>query len=567
MHFDLIRADLAYLYGEENCDALLQRVEEKVNRFWDAFGKPKTMKRTPFNEEDVVLITYGDIVQEEGKAGIASLHEFLAEQVKDVISRVHILPFFPYSSDDGFSVIDYLKVADWMGDWDDVNRMHKDFRLMFDMVVNHVSVESDWFQGFLAGEKKFEDYFITVEAGTDLSAVFRPRALPLLTAFEKTNGEKVNVWTTFSADQVDINYGSEDLLMDVVDVMLAYVGHGASYLRLDAVAFIWKEIGTSCLHLPEAHRIVTLMRHILDVVAPDVVIITETNVPHVDNISYFGNGYDEAQMVYNFSLPPLVLYSFHQGTTEVLTEWARQLKPVSDDTTFFNFLASHDGVGVMPARGLLQEDEILAMAKRVEDLGGLVSYKTNSDGSLMPYELNVNYLSALGEAGDVEVQAKRFLASQAIMLALQGVPGIYFHSLFGSENWLEGVEESGQKRTINREKPKRSCLEEELSDETHLRHFVFEGYKKMLQARKENKAFSPLAAQKVLNMGKEIFAVLRGEGEEAILCVVNVCEKAVKVNLEPAWRNAGVDLLGAAKMTDDGKLDLDGFQVCWLKME
>ena len=567
MHFDLIRADLAYLYGEENCDALLQKIEEKVNTFWSAFGKPKTMKRTPFDEKDVVLITYGDIVQEDGKAGIASLHEFLAERVKDVISRVHILPFFPYSSDDGFSVIDYLKVADWMGDWDDVDRMHEDFQLMFDMVVNHVSVESNWFQGFLAGNKAFEDYFITVEEGTDLSAVFRPRALPLLTAFEKTDGEKVDVWTTFSADQVDLNFSSPNLLLDIVDVMLAYVGHGASYLRLDAVAFIWKEIGTNCLHLPKTHRVVTLMRHILDVVAPDVVIITETNVPHEDNISYFGNGYDEAQMVYNFSLPPLVLYSFHNGNTEVLTEWASNLKPVSDDTTFFNFLASHDGVGVMPARGLLKEDEILAMAKRVEALGGLVSYKTNSDGSLMPYELNVNYLSALGEAGNVELQAKRFLASQAIMLALQGVPGIYFHSLFGSENWREGVNESGQNRTINREKPKRDRLETELEDKNHLRHLVFGGYEKMLKVRKEENAFSPLSAQKVLNLGSEVFVLLRGEGKSQVLCVMNVCDEEVSLNLPTEWAGVCKDLLGTAKVTDNGRLSLAAYQVCWLKKD
>jgi sucrose phosphorylase len=451
-----------------------------------------------------------------------------------------------------------------MGDWDDVNHMHEDFRLMFDMVVNHVSVESEWFQGFLAGEKKYEDYFITVNNETDLSAVFRPRTLPLLTAFEKTNGEKVNVWTTFSADQVDLNYASANLLLNIVDVILAYVGHGASYLRLDAVAFIWKEIGTNCLHLPKTHRIVTLMRHILDVVAPEVVIITETNVPHKDNISYFGNGYDEAQMVYNFSLPPLVLYSFHQENTKVLTQWADSLKPVSENTTFFNFLASHDGIGVMPAKGLLNEDEILAMAKRVEELGGLVSYKTNSDGSLMPYELNVNYLSALGEAGDVEVQAKRFLASQAIMLALQGVPGIYFHSLFGSENWIQGVQASGQNRTINREKPKRDRLEKELKDEQHLRHFVFEGYKKMLKARKENSAFSPLSSQKVLDLGKKVFCVVRGDGDQAVLCVVNVCDETIVVDIPDEWAIPEHDVLGKVKI-EDGKLYLDAFQVSWLK--
>ena len=565
MRTDLIQADLAYIYGEDNSLELLTLIKEKIDTFWKVNGEPADKNRAVFNEKDVVLITYGDNVQEKGKVGIRTLHEFLADRVKDVISRVHILPFFPYSSDDGFSVIDYLQVADWMGDWDDVARMNEDFQLMFDMVVNHVSVKSEWFKGFLGNDARFSDYFTVVDPDTDLSAVFRPRALPLLTAFEKADGETVHVWTTFSEDQVDLNFASTRLMMEIVDVMLSYVASGAEYIRLDAIAFIWKEIGTNCLHLPKTHRIVQLMRHILDVVSPNVVIVSETNVPHAENISYFGDGHNEAQMVYNFSLPPLVLHSMQQENSKALTAWAEGLEQVSETTTFFNFLASHDGVGLMPARGLLTRDEINAMAKRVEESGGLVSYKTNSDGSLAPYELNINFLTALGETGDVKEQAQRFLASQSIMLVLQGVPGIYFHSLFGSENWREGVEETGQNRTINREKPERSRLEAELDDETHLRHYVFDGYAKMLNARQNERAFSPLAEQKILNLGEKIFAVLRGDGDDRVLCVVNVSGEPIGIKLNDELGGLTTDLLSDFNRIDNGRLSLNAYQIIWLK--
>jgi len=353
-----LREHLRFLYGDAQVDVLYSRLRSLIAEYRQKLGDIADKQAGYFDERDVVLITYGDMVQEAGEAPLQTLAKFLEHTVGGIINTVHLLPFYPYSSDDGFSVIDYRSVDTNLGDWEDIVRIGRSFRLMFDAVVNHISVGSEWFKGFLRDEPRYRDYFTVVEPGTDLSQVFRPRTLPLTTKVETAVGER-QVWTTFSADQIDLNFASPELLLDVIDILLFYVARGARYIRLDAIAFIWKEIGTDCIHLPQTHRIIQLMRSVLNEVAPAVVLITETNVPHEDNISYFGDGHNEAQMVYNFSLPPLTLHSFHSGNAETLSRWAATLTQPSDETTFFNFLASHDGIGLTPTRGLLADEDIL----------------------------------------------------------------------------------------------------------------------------------------------------------------------------------------------------------------
>jgi sucrose phosphorylase len=349
---------------------------------------------------------------------------------------VHILPFFPYSSDDGFSIIDYTAVNPEWGTWADIRQLGEHVRLMFDAVINHISCQSEWFQGFLRDDPQYAGFFIIVDGGADLSMVVRPRALPLLTPVETSTGKRF-VWTTFSEDQIDLNFGNPEVLLRLVDVLLLYVEQGAEFIRLDAIAYLWKRLGTPCIHLEEAHRVVKLLRAVMDAVAPGVLLITETNVPHDENISYFGDGTDEAQMVYQFSLPPLTLHAFLTGNATYLTRWATTLQPFSSETTFFNFLASHDGIGVRPAEGILPPEEVQRLVDTTLAHGGFVSHKTDGDGAQSVYELNISYFDALSDPRDNEplaLQVDRFLAAQAIMLALQGVPGIYVHSLFGSRS-------------------------------------------------------------------------------------------------------------------------------------
>ena len=487
-----------------------------------------------------------------------------------------MLPFFPYSSDDGFSVIDYTRVNPDFGDWSDIERLGQTFRLMFDAVINHISRQSEWFQAFLAGDPAFANAFIVVEPGTDLSEVVRPRALPLLTAVSTASGEKL-VWTTFSSDQIDLNFGDPEVLLRIIDLVLLYVSHGAEIIRLDAIAYLWKEIGTSCIHLEETHRIVQLFRTVMDAVAPGVMLITETNVPHEENISYFGDGTNEAQLVYQFPLPPLVLHTLSAGDATHLTEWAASLSLPSDQTTFYNFLASHDGIGVRPVEGILTQAEVQALVDRTQAHGGHVSFKTNADGSKSVYELNISYFDAISDPGGGEplgLQVDRFITSQAIMLALQGVPAIYVHSYFGSRNYPEGVEATGRYRSINRETFQRTELEAALNDPTSLRARVYSAYRHLLEIRKEHPAFHPNGPQRVLSLDPGVFAVLRTapDGAERLLCLHNVTDAALSVSMDntvlsPEGVGIWKDLLGDGEFSvEEHVVDivLDPYQVAWL---
>jgi len=572
---------LAFLYGAERAPALLERLRSILIRFRQRnphlVARERLAPHERLTERDVILITYGDQVTEPGKPPLQTLAEVLEKYVGGIITGVHVLPFFPYSSDDGFSVIDYTAVNPDFGTWADIERLGRRFRLMFDAVINHISAHSDWFQEFLKGNAEFADYFIVVEEGTDLSQVVRPRALPLLTRVPTASGERW-VWTTFSADQIDLNYAHPDVLLKVIEILLLYVEKGAEIIRLDAIAYLWKKIGTPCIHLEETHRVVKLFRAIFDAVAPHVMLITETNVPHQENISYFGDGTDEAQMVYQFPLAPLVLNAFHSGSARHLSEWAATLKTPSDTTTFFNFLATHDGIGVTPALGILSSEEIQELVEKARAHGGYVSYRANPDGTQSVYELNISFFDALSDPNGpepLELQVRRFLASQAIMLALAGVPGVYVHSLFGSRSYHAGVEQTGRYRSINREKFRRGHLERELADPTSLRHLVFYPYLHLIRTRTAHRAFHPNGPQQVLSVHPALFVLLRRapEGGEALLCIHNVsgAEQLFQANLDSLLlpRSGQVqDLITGASFPMDASGDLTlhlaPYQVLWL---
>ncbi|MFN2302348.1 MAG: sugar phosphorylase, partial [Anaerolineales bacterium] len=494
-------------------------------------------KNKGISSKDSILITYGDAIRDGIHSPVMVLNEFLLDFVGEAISTVHLLPFFPYSSDDGFSVINFNQVDANLGNWDIISELSKSYDLMFDAVINHISVKSPWFQGYLQGASPYNDYFITVDEDDDLSHVFRPRALPLITIFDTFEGSK-HVWTTFSADQVDLNYQNPEVLIEIVRILLMFVARGARFIRLDAIAYIWKESGTSCIHHENVHRIVQLFRLIFDQLAPFVKIITETNVPHEQNISYFGDGTNEAQLVYNFTLPPLVLHAFYHKNSHILSCWVKTLNLPSHQTNFFNFLASHDGIGVTPAKGWISHEEIEILCRRVENLGGFVSYKDNSDGSRSPYELNINYLDALGDPSvpiePISIIADRFLASQSILLALKGLPGIYYHSLLGSRGWKEGVKKTGRYRSINREKLDFEALTRALGQEGSLRNRVFNGYLAMLRARKDKSgdAFSPQTSQKIVDVDSHVFCLVRGDANSPsqVLCLTSLTDEAIHIN-------------------------------------
>ena len=456
------RDKIVQLYGSDRADWIVKRIGELIARY-------RTGQRGSegeLTEADAMLISYADTVSRRDEPGLKGLLTFYRQYLRDAIRIVHILPFFPYSSDDGFSITDYRGVKPSHGDWSDIAALSKETGLCVELVLNHCSSQSGYFQEYLAGEARYADFFIEVDPEMDAGLVVRPRTSPLFHRYEGKAGPKW-CWTTFSADQVDLNFKNPQVFLEMLDVLLFYVSQGARMIRLDAVGYVWKEPGTPCIHLKQAHLLVQLFRDILDAAWRDVLLLTETNVPHEENVSYFGNGHNEAQLVYNFSLPPLIVHTLHTGDARALTRWTGQIRVPSDRTAFLNFTASHDGIGVRPAADILSTDELDRLAATAKKHGGMVSYKQDTQNRAIPYELNINFFDALNDPqGDdsIETQIDRFMVSQSIALVFRGMPAIYLHSLIGSRSWRAGVERTGQNRTINREKLNLDDLEEELAN-------------------------------------------------------------------------------------------------------
>lgn len=525
---------LVALYGEPTAAAVRPQLEALLARWRARLPGPATGSAA-LTEHDALLITYADQVRAAGETPLHTLGEFARVHLRGVVSGIHVLPFYPWSSDDGFAVKDFYAVEPAYGTWDDLRRLGAGFDLMYDAVFNHLSAQGDWFARFRAGEPAFRNFFVTVDGDPDLSQVVRPRALPLLTEFATAAGPR-RVWTTFSADQVDLDVREPAVLLALLDVLLFYVSQDARLIRLDAIAFLWKEIGTNCLHRPQTHRVIQLMRAVLDALAPRTLLVTETNVPHRDNVSYFGDGTNEAHLVYNFALPPLVLHALARGDAAHLTRWAQTLAPPSPQTAFFNFLASHDGIGLNPARGILPEAEIDALVARTQAHGGFISYKHLPDRSSIPYEMNISLFDALSDPAAAEPPAlpvARFRCAHAIQFSLAGMPGIYFHSLFGSRGDRRGAETSGIPRRINREKLERAALERELATPDSRRARIFSALRELLQARRLSAAFNPAGPQEVIAADPALFVVRRTSPDRHhhVLCVHNVSDRPVRTRL------------------------------------
>ncbi|MDK9364018.1 MULTISPECIES: sugar phosphorylase [Lelliottia] len=548
------------VYGESFSDKDLTVLLEKIEH---AKGVISHQRKKNWDEKDVVLITYADQFQKSHQKALPVFTRFYNRWLAHSFSHVHLLPFYPWSSDDGFSVIDYHRVAPETGEWGDVAELKQSTNLMFDFVCNHMSAKSEWFQRYLNQEPGFEDFFITVDPETDLSAVTRPRALPLLTPFTLADGTVRHLWTTFSDDQIDLNFASPQVLIAMVDVLLHYLVEGADYIRLDAVGFMWKVPGTTCIHLEQTHRLIQLFRAITEAVAPGTVIITETNVPHKDNISYFGDGTNEAQMVYQFSLPPLVLHSVHSQNVEALCQWAQQLALPSAKTTWFNFLASHDGIGLNPVRGIIPESDILALVEKLQHEGALVNWKNNPDGTRSPYEINVTYLDALSSQSSTDSERlARFLLAHAVLLSFPGVPAIYIQSIIGSRNDYDNVERLGYNRAINRRKYQEGEMDAQLEDNKTLRHNSYQALTKMIAIRRQQKAFHPDSQAFYDAVNQHVLRIIRVAGNgERITALFNFQEHAQTIFLEI---QSGTELLTGTPVSGNS-VTLNPWQVMWIK--
>lgn len=569
--FERIKHRLEKLYPLESAKDAYQ----ELNRLIQICGVESELDGERWNQEDVVLISYADslIDTEQPHPPLQVLRDFLQDYVKDAVNTVHLLPFFPFSSDDGFSVIDYVKVEPDFGDWPDIQAISSDYKLMVDLVINHISRESLWFTDYKADVAPFNQFFIEVDGNEDVSMVVRPRNSPLLVPAYTHRGRKM-VWATFSADQIDLNFENPAVLVKMIEVLLFYVKQKTHILRLDAIAFLWKKLGTNCIHLPETHEVVKLIRDVFELVNPKGMLLTETNVPHNENLSYFGQQ-DEAHLVYQFSLAPLVLHALYRGDGYYLTQWAQQLKPPVEGCNFLNFTASHDGIGLRPVEGILPQREIEDLITGMHRQGGYISMRTRPDGSESPYEINIALFNAFRETcnsqGPDQWQVDRFICSQLIMLSLQGIPAVYIHSLLATENDQIGVERTGRTRSINRKKWEKSYLKALLDGQNTSNSQVLNRLIHVLKRRKKHKAFHPDTSQKVLDFGSSFFAIWRGlnELDFPLLAIFNLTSEVKELDIqhESGLDSASgwVDILDHQHYQPTSQpMILQPYQVLWL---
>lgn len=566
-----LSAHLGILYPNHDTAAL---ADQMIDRFWS--DRTQMIKRTDivgkhlWDESDIALITYGGTIRSDGEKPLQTLHRFLKQHLGQTIGAVHILPFFPSSSDDGFAVIDYLQVDEELGDWSDIEAIAEDYRFMADLVINHGSSKSTWFQQFLSDQAPGKDYYYTADPAADLGQVVRPRSHPLLTPFRTAAGDR-SVWSTFSADQLDFDFTNPDLLLEFITIIADYIAHGVRIFRLDAIAFLWKKIGTASINLDETHEVIRLLRTLMDHHIETLIIITETNIPNHENLTYFGNQ-NEAHVIYNFSLPPLLVHALLTGDALYLKRLTRSNPPALTGCTYLNFTASHDGIGLRPTEGVLPQGEVDQMLTAIQSFGGRLSMRRGPGGTEKPYEMNISYFEAMQGTldGPDAHQVDRFMAAMAIMLALEGIPAIYIHSLLATANGYEEVNLTGQNRSINRRRLDYDMISAKLDDPESVEAKVFRRFLALIDIRKQQSAFHPNAVQFTLALPEGLFGIWRQsqDRKQSIFAITNVTkgEKLLALaDINLIAGDAWWDLISGQSIADiEGDLSLSPYQSVWI---
>lgn len=566
--------DLSFLYGKKEAPYIYKRLEKLIKKYSRKIKNENSKKY--FDEKDVVLITYGDNIIKGRNHPLKTLSLFLNQNLKSLINTVHIIGLFLYSSDRGFSIIDYKKINPRLGDLKDLKCIKENFKIMVDFVCNHMSSKGQWFKKFSKGNAKYKDFFISFDEKPEkekMEKVFRPRTSSLF-IYRKIANKRKWLWRTFHHDQIDLNYKNPEVLLNMIDVFLFYLENGAEFIRLDAIAYIWKELETSCFLTKESHVFVQLLRKILDVLSPSNDLVAEINTGFKENIKYLGNGKNEAQIIYNFPLPGLVLHAFYNKNSEKILNWLGTVKLPSKKTTLFNVLDCHDGISAVGLDDILNQKGIKNISKNVLKSGGVVGYKTHCQEKESPYEFNITWWNAINgnNKGSEDLKIKKYIATRALSFSLKGIPTIYFLGLFGIENCIMCFKKSGKNRDLNRRNFSERQINYFLENNDKKENKVFKETCKLLKIRNKEKAFHPAAHQKILKIKKSIFSIIRisTDKKNKILVLINLTEKekTIKLSQKKVSSKNLLDIISRERFKNKNRIfeiKMHPFQARWLK--
>jgi len=561
-----------------------QHSEEEINSVWCQLlqilypyyvnrENNEADKVSIWDSSSVVLITYPDAIYRKDESTLKTLVEFLEDRLNGISSVIHVLPFLPSTSDGGFAVCNHEKIDDNFGNWNDLKKLSSNHKIMADLVLNHVSSSHPWVHQFMKSEEPGLSYVFAPFHTHNWEEVIRPRNSSLFTKIKTNKGFK-NVWTTFGPDQIDVDWTNPNIFLEFSKLLVRYINNGAEWIRLDAIAFIWKDPNTTCLHLDPVHSIVKLLNKCLKIIKPTSVLITETNVPEKENLSYLIDG-NEANLAYNFTLPPLLLEAIYTGETDLLNNWLSNWHDLPNSTSLLNFTSSHDGIGLRALEGIMDNKRMHHLLVESEKRGGLVSHRRIENGKDLPYELNISWWSAMSHVGsDITLfQFDRFFLSQVFTLSLKGVPAFYLPSILASSNDIDTFRKTGQRRDLNREKFEANKLTKLLKNFDSPASKNISYLSKVVKIRSKLRAFHPEAFMKCIFTNIDNCVIIqRGLDEDIVFVICNMSDKYLEIPLSNdldlfplSSKKYLIDHITGSSFYTDSFI-LDPYQVVWVSL-
>ncbi|MGG6310638.1 sucrose phosphorylase [Paenibacillus macerans] len=396
----------------------------------------------------VQLITYPDSMG----GNLKTLNEMLSKHFSDIFTGgVHILPPFPSSGDRGFAPLTYLEIEPSFGTWEDIRAIGEKFDVLVDLMVNHISRQSPYFQDFLAKGRASEhaDLFLTLDkvwkdgnpVQEDIDKMFLRRPLPY-SAFE-IGGKEEKVWTTFGktdpSEQIDLDVRSPQTRRLLRSFFENFKKQNVKIVRLDAVGYVIKKLGTSCFFVePDIYEFLEEIKALAD--SLDIELLPEVHAHYTTQFKLAERGF----WIYDFILPYRILEALLTKSAAELTRYLN-VRPHKQ----FTMLDCHDGIPVKPdlddlidtgsARELVE-----VCVQRGANLSLILSDEHKAEDGFDVHQIRCTYYSVLGEDDDA------YLAARAIQFFTPGIPQVYYTGLFAGANDMDRVKETGEGREINR---------------------------------------------------------------------------------------------------------------------